>query len=111
MVRNDGTISLGFVGCVKFQAAGLGPDKKLEQQKERHQQEQRKLHDQQESLVEELGFVNSQINSGMINKLTEGVGNSSIVPTIPPFSTGGGGDWPPRRAPLLPLRSWLTPKK
>ncbi len=35
MVRNDGTVSLGFVWRVKFQAVGLGPSEKLEQHKER----------------------------------------------------------------------------
>ncbi len=53
----DGTISLGFVGRVKFLAAGRGPGEKLEEQRERLQQEQRKLHDQQEALAEKLAVV------------------------------------------------------
>ncbi len=35
MTRMDGTISLGFAGRVKFQAAGRGPEEKLEEQRER----------------------------------------------------------------------------
>ncbi len=45
MAKIDDTISLGFVGRVRFQAAGQGPDEKLEEQRERPQQEQHKLHD------------------------------------------------------------------
>ncbi len=40
MARMDGTISLGFAGRVKFQAAGRGPGEKMEEQRERLQQEQ-----------------------------------------------------------------------
>ncbi len=36
--RNDGIISLGLAGRVKFHTAGLGPGEKLEQQKEQLQQ-------------------------------------------------------------------------
>ncbi len=83
-------MSLGFEGRVKFHAAGLGPGEKLEQQKEQLQQEQRRLQDQQEALVEKLAVMNSQINSGIINELAEGVDNSSIVPTNPRVSAGEG---------------------
>ena len=86
MARKDRTISLGFAGHFKFPIAGLGPGEKLEQQKERLQQEQQRLRDQQEALVEKLMVLNSQINSGIINELAEGVDNSPIVPTNPPVN-------------------------
>ncbi len=81
MARIEGTISLGFTGRVKFQAAGRGPGEKLEEQRERLQQEQCKLQDQQEALIEKLAAINSQINSGILSQLTEGVSNSSIATT------------------------------
>ncbi len=40
--------------------------------------------------MEKLAVVNSLINSGIINELTESVNNSSIVPTNPPVSAGKG---------------------
>ncbi len=83
MARSDGTISLSFAGRVKFLAAGRGPDKKLEEQRERLQQEQSKWHDQQEALVKNLAAVNSQITSGIVSQLVVCVGNSSIVPISP----------------------------
>ncbi len=49
LARTNST-SLGFAGIVKFQAAGQCPGDKLEEQRERLQQEQHKLHDQQEAL-------------------------------------------------------------
>ena len=52
MARIDGTISRGFAGRVEFQAAQLGPGKKLEEQRERLLQEHCNLHDQQEALAE-----------------------------------------------------------
>ena len=91
MARIDGTISLGFAGRVKFQAAGRGPGEKLEEQRERLQQEQRKLHDQQEALVEKLAAINSQIISGILSQLTEGVSNSSIATTAPVTADTGTG--------------------
>ncbi len=92
MARMDGTISLGFAGRVKFQAAGRGPGEKLEEQRERLQQEQRKLNDQQEALAEKLAIVNSQITTGIVSELAEGVGNSSIVPTAPASADTGAGN-------------------
>ncbi len=87
----DGTISLGFAGRVKFQAAGRGPGEKLEEQTERLQQEQRKLHDQQQALVEKLAAINSQINSRILSQLTKGVNNSSIATTAPVTADTGTG--------------------
>ncbi len=87
----DGTISLGFVGRVKFLAAGRGPGEKLEEQRERLQQEQRKLHDQQEALAEKLAVVSSQITSGIVSQVAEGVSNISIVPTAPTLADTGAG--------------------
>ncbi len=92
IARIDSTISLGFAGRVKFQAAGQGPGEKLEEQRERLQQEQRKLHEQQEALVEKLAVVNSQITSGIVSQLAEGVGNSSLVPTAPSTADTGEGN-------------------
>ncbi len=83
MARIDGTFSLGFAGRVKFQAAGRGPGEKLEEQREHLQQDQRKLQDQQAAFVEKLAAINSQINSGILSQLTEGVSNSSIATTAP----------------------------
>ena len=104
MARIDGTISLGFAGRVKFQAAGRGPGEKLEEQRERLQQEQRKLQDQQEALVEKLAAINSQINSGILSQLTEGVSNSSIVTTAPmtaDTSMGSGNSEVNSQAPAM----------
>ncbi len=92
IARIDSTINLGFAGRVKFQAAGRGPGEKLEEQRERLQQEQRKLHDQQEALAEKLAVVNSQIASGIVSQLAEGVGNSSLVPTAPSTADTGEGN-------------------
>ncbi len=92
MARMDGTISLGFASRVKLQASGQGLGEKLEEQRERLQQEQRKLHDQQEALAEKLAVVNSQITSGIVSQLAEGVGNSSLVPTAPSTADTGKGN-------------------
>ena len=92
MARIDGTICLGFPGCVKIQVAGHGPGKKLEEQRERLQQEQRKTQDQQEALAEKLAVVHSQINLGIISQLAEGVYNSSIVPNAPTTADTGVGN-------------------
>ncbi len=53
-----------------------GPGEKLEEQRDRLQQEQRKLHDQQEALAEKLAVLNSRITSGIVSQRAEGVGNS-----------------------------------
>ncbi len=50
MARIDSTISLGFVGRVKLQAAGRGPGEKLEKQREHLQEEQHKLLEQRKLL-------------------------------------------------------------
>ncbi len=89
LARIDGIINLGFAGRVKFQAAGRGPAEKLEEQRECLQQEQRNLQDQQEALAEKLAVVNSQITSGVVSQLAEGVGNSSLVPTVPTSADTG----------------------
>ncbi len=91
MARIDGTISVGFAGRVKFQAAERRPGEKLEEQRERLLQEQRKLHDQQEAIREKLAAINSQINSGILSQLTEGVSNSSIATTTPVTTDTGTG--------------------
>ncbi len=91
MARMEGTISLGFAGRVKFQGAGRGPGEKLEEQRERLQQEQRKLHDQQEALAEKLAVINSHITSGIVSQLAEGVGNSPIMPTASTLAVTGAG--------------------
>ncbi len=51
MARIDGTINLGFAGRVRFQAAGRCPGEKLEQQRDRLQQEQRKLQRREKYLL------------------------------------------------------------
>ncbi len=91
MARVDCTIDLGFVGHVRFQAAGFGPGEKLEQQRDRLQQKQGKVQDQQDVLQEKLVVVNSQINAGVLAELTEGDGNSSVVPTAPATADTGVG--------------------
>ncbi len=91
MARIYSTISLGFAGRLRFQAAGCVPGKMLEEQRERLQEEERKLHDQQEALAEKLAVINSQITSGIVSQLAEDVGNSSIVPTAPASADTGTG--------------------
>ncbi len=51
---------------------------------------QQKLHDQQEALAEKLAVVNSQITSGIVSQLAEGVGNNSLKPTA--LSTADTGE-------------------
>ena len=110
MARNDSTISLhGFTERVKFQAAWLGQSEKLEQQKERLLQEQRRLQDEQEALVEKLEVVNCQFNSGIMNDLAEGV-DKTVLSCPPTHWLAPGRDWFQRRAPLLLLRTRLTPR-
>ena len=91
MARIDCTISLGFAGRVRFQAAGRGTGEKLKEQRERLQQEQCKLHDQQEALGEKLAVINSQITSTIVSQLSEGVGNSLIESTAPASTDTGTG--------------------
>ncbi len=92
MARMDGTINLGFVGRIKFQAAGRGPGENLEEQRERLQQVRRKLQDQEDALLEYLAAINSHINSGILSQLTEeGFDNSSIATTAPMTADTGMG--------------------
>ncbi len=81
MARIDGTINLGFASRVRCHAAGLGPCKKLEEQREHFHQEQHKLHEQHKAIEEKLTVINSQFTSGIASQQAEGVANSLIVPT------------------------------
>ncbi len=65
MALINGAINLGFAGRVKFLATGPGPGKKMEEQRERLQQEQHKLQDQQEALTQKVAVINGQITSGV----------------------------------------------